>query len=482
MRTGAAAVAVTLFCGPAASGGDVYWTNTVGGVLSDVANWRNGACPTADDLAWFDQAGTYTVRFTEDAETKGLVVKSPGAQGLDLTFELGGHAWNIAKKTDYADNIEICPQSTGDVTWRVNGGAITNFYTLLVGGRMDGTSQGAGKSAILLQNAELIARSGDRTALMMGAWGSKGGIDLQIRGGAKVKTAEWSNVGYGNTLKVSGAGSRLETSRYSSSIKAMSSGLTVEIEDGGSWQVGENLFTGLVASDSNDVIRVREEGSSLRIQSYDFAVGAAGSQCEVHVEEGACLSVNRNSYVGGALASNGRDIRAPESASNNWFRVYNAAYTNNGNLALYVLGKGNRATFGGSRLRAKIPNLEVRGESTLEFVLDESGIAPLNISWAASFQKEGKTYSGVGTFSGGRIVIDATRYVTGRNATRKNEFVLMKGSQALQLGATSVEDFAKNNVSVLPDGVKYELSIDAKTSTVSIRNVRLARGLVMVVR
>ena len=62
---------------------DVYWGNPAGGVFSQADNWQGGVLPGTDDRAFFSIGATYTVDFTEDAETSWLLFG-----GGDVTFEL----------------------------------------------------------------------------------------------------------------------------------------------------------------------------------------------------------------------------------------------------------------------------------------------------------------------------------------------------------------------------------------------------------
>ena len=237
---------------------------------------------------------------------------------------------------------------------------------------------------------------------------------------------------------------------------------------GGAMRVNHHLCLAYGSAASDGLIEACDEGTTLDVSLYDLNIGVAGPRNGVYVHDGAFLNCYRSVLVGAGAVGG--------AASNNWFTVFNAACTNVGPQSSFICKNRSTATFGGSRLRSKSKSLEILGQSTLRFVFDEDGIRPHELTWWASFQESDTEPSG------GKIVIDATRYVKGPNATRQNEFTVLKGTEAFRLGGKSIDDFIAEDVTVLPENAKYELSVDAAKSTITIRNVRISTGLRIILR
>lgn len=252
-------------------------------------------------------------------------------------------------------------------------------------------------------------------------------------------------------------------------VNAAGQGNWLKVCDGGVMTVDYHLNLGGKDSAASDgLVEVSGAGSVLQVTRYDLNVGTKGPRNVLYAHDGAAVLCTRETYVG---SNSGTTV---DTASENVLRIYNAAYSNfNANTSLKVFNQG-RVSFGGSRFGWKVANrLQVNGESTLEFVFDEDGINTLDVQ-ELYFRNTttGKT--------DGKLVIDTTKFVQNAASSVQNTFKIVNGVYATNFGDLTAEEFARDRVTVLPEGVKYKLDVGRNTITIS--DVHLPKGLMIIFR
>ena len=77
--------------GNSLSAADVFWSNPLGGVFSDDANWLGGKAPTAADRTFFNSDSKSLVTFSADATTNGLWIRTD-----EVVFDLNAHTYTAS--------------------------------------------------------------------------------------------------------------------------------------------------------------------------------------------------------------------------------------------------------------------------------------------------------------------------------------------------------------------------------------------------
>jgi hypothetical protein len=105
--------------GPCPTGGDRFWTNTLGGDYAVAANWLNGLVAGPADNANFTNDASYQVTWTSDAAVEQALFNAPGGT---VTQAVGSATWLVTSR--YL--IGAAPAAAGNVTHSSGNLLVTN--------------------------------------------------------------------------------------------------------------------------------------------------------------------------------------------------------------------------------------------------------------------------------------------------------------------------------------------------------------------
>lgn len=274
----------------------------------------------------------------------------------------------------------------------------------------------------------------------------------------------WNGGSDRNRVTVSGTGSELSLDYMFLYIGADGGCSNVfTVADGGKAS-GRHFFIGTGTSSAYNTVNVTGAGSQLLTTAYDYNIGNGGHHNTLNVEDGAYMYATRDIFVGGG---EGADVA---TSSNNVLRIYNATLNQPGNYDIQLNNHG-RLVVGGSNLSVNTPWLHATGDSELEFVFDENGIAPFKTRWETFLANAD------GTPSLAKITVDATKFT---KAHGRGEFTLMysegghacrrpDGSELDEAGYAALNAALAERVECIPDWIgKPEFDMAHSRITISI--------------
>ena len=282
------------------------WTNETGGAFNNADNWDNGV-PTAGDTAIFNKGGSYAVSLNSAATNKTLNMSLPPGtpNNIALNFS-GGGCYTLGEGLILNNANATLTGGTLDATmagndWydiALNGvGSSDNNGSLVIGngGKLI-TRPGA--SGVYQTFFMTIGRAGSNNKVVVqngGKW-IQNIFNLVI--GVDSSASE-------NSLVVTGPGSSVmfplpsSARHHESALLLGNEGFanSVLVENGGTLVSSNGVTLGRHGSSSNNIVRVTGEGSRLETSRavWDdmppLLVGFNGGNNEVHIEDNAHLRV-----------------------------------------------------------------------------------------------------------------------------------------------------------------------------------------------
>lgn len=111
----------TFFCA-AASGSDIVWTGTGGGIWSDAGSWSGGSVPGSSDTAVFSASGTaVTSAVDQDFTNQVAFVKAGASDGGSVTFNLENNLKINAGNTKTSGLLYASEPAGLGIVWNLNG-------------------------------------------------------------------------------------------------------------------------------------------------------------------------------------------------------------------------------------------------------------------------------------------------------------------------------------------------------------------------
>lgn len=379
-RLGAAVATVVIAAAPSVVCAD-DWKNNASGSWHDPNSWVDGTVPTASDFAFFTNLVTGTVSFTGDAVSNGVTLRNP--TGV-ITFDVGaGNKWTQGIFTLLGEGNYL--QSPAMV---LSSGEIdTNLVLIGNNPFVDGHVTVTGSTSILTatrgsvrvgsddgSNSTLLVSNGGTVRTSAGFLGLQNAVNCTITvtdPGSSFTVSNGFQIGSSIDDDVNGGGHHLDIVNAG---QVSSGQLLVGV--GGTFADAPNNT--VKVSGANSKLTLTARTSSTSISTLALAVGFNDSGHTLLIENG------------GEVVANVSDVRLGSNVDshNNLLQITNGTFTMNGTGALATAGSGRfdvrRGKFWIESGTATLPGLlaNTGAESVLQ--LDGGTVIVANASVANS--------------------------------------------------------------------------------------------------
>ena len=449
------AAAVFALVAVAARGADINFTNTVGGVLTEVGNWSVGAVPSPSDTSQFNKSYTGPVTMTDaiPALTNNII----NIYNNSLEFALGnGHEF-VAKTRVSLTQAGMTTISSGTF-----GSASTSSPTIY----LPNTGTVTLKPVSIIVDGE---NSVLRGPVQLGAKGPAGST-ITVRNGAKyegsslsigVQSATASN----NVMMVTDAGSRIVVDTLN--LGQTAGGNTLVVSNSATMQVSTmkigTIYSGTATSTNNALI-ITKGGRATIVGTVKPKIGEkSGSHSNrVEVLSGGMFDMGGNGVVLGdgncdfaAMIANGGSIVSSNSTSTTTFMI--------GNLGRYarldldggaVFSASNLCLVAGNTLDAVGASVRIAGGSRMTIANDSS-------------QYHYYSHTAPDTafdVDGGEFTSPGDRFRGGLNASASNSCVKVRNGGILDVGAMYIGDHAERHDLIVENGTIAATSLSFANS------------------
>ena len=277
----------------------------------------------------------------------------------------------------------------------------------------------------------------------------------------------------GNRMVISNATfcSPLGRSEFVANYKGR--GNVIEALGGAKVFVNQSFHCGVDAKSCYGLLRAAGEGTVLSNMRYHVYID--GHHNGISIEDGAKMYVQNQIRFGNDT-----------TGSNNWFRIANGEFHRaNGSQPMYMYNKGRLIWEGSRSVMANVSTLNMQGDSELELVADEDGLAPfgpmyetymLNNDWSPSVAK---------------ITVDARKYLENN---KSGTFTILKSDNnrtmrtlgGTNLSAQSAEtqeavtQAFRERIKFIPEGCGEISEIDLAKSKIVVK-VKKREGFILMV-
>lgn len=281
------------------------WTSAVSGNFSDGAKWTGGVPGPADE-ADFTASGNYTVTWMGDVANKNAVI-SWTTTGKTLIEQIGAYTWALTNGfnigTNASDRCQVL-QASGNLavtnvagTSTFNVGNIGQTTYMLTNGTIIADIARVGYSGQAKNNMLTIGTNGSLTfksgQIDVGCSGGADGNSLVITNGGKVYhpggQLDVGNNCAGNSIVVSGTGSRLERSSSTTFYLGMNGGgfnNQLTISNGGYMTNAAQLRLAYGATTATSNIVLVAGSNSIYVTSGGVMLGDKGNFNQIIVTNG----------------------------------------------------------------------------------------------------------------------------------------------------------------------------------------------------
>lgn len=306
------------------------WINPAGGNWSVAANWLNGQVPSADDIAVFDEPGTYTVTVDGNVTisklrlgaTSGVQTLRVGS-GRALTV-LNGGTGSGSGRLLVNGGTAVFGAATAFGSLSLEGGALSGAGTVTVNslgwtsgtmagsgttrlaaggtGTLSGTNTKAINNSRVIENQGTLVYSGDNVIFNFGAVGTGRllnavGATFEIQGEADISNSSAGPNAFENAglLRKTGGG----TTSFTSSIAMTNTG-SVQVESGALQLQGGGTNQGAIVLNTGTTLRLsggtftHEAGASMTGEFLLLADGATVN-LQAGISSSASLSMSGGS-------------------------------------------------------------------------------------------------------------------------------------------------------------------------------------------
>jgi T5SS/PEP-CTERM-associated repeat protein len=256
------------------------WLTAAGGSFSVPQNWLGFSVPTESQIAVFDLPATYTVTFSGGQTNDQLLVRHG-----DVTFDLGGFAYNLASVGQ--DSVAVADQAGSVASLTLTNGTLTAVNSVV------GSGTGS-DGQVTVGTAATWNNSGN---VQVG--GGTGLVSINI--GGLVNVDGTLTVTTGGTVTLAGGALHAPAFNVSGGAFNLNSG-TLELSGGLLSVTAGGQFNGAFDVENGDSVSISGMGSAWHSLA-DVRVGGAGIG-DVMVDGGGVVT-NAVTRIGFAAGSQG---------------------------------------------------------------------------------------------------------------------------------------------------------------------------------
>lgn len=291
------------------------WTNALGGTAGNAGNWNPAATPSALDSLLFDLANTYSVTFGFNVPSTNRIEVADGT----VSFTMGvPHTHTGSLLVGFLNGVSaIADFTSGDASL---GGSI-NIGVLPGEGTLRITGSGTNLTNTTTSQRTAIGFNGGTGTLVVrdgGSFRDTSGIEIGSLGSSSVGTLKVTGEG---TVPISRRSSFTATTHYSDQIRVGYPGTgTVEVRDGGLFDVRRNLLLGSPAGSSGTLVVGRKgalDSARVKVTQNVWAGRnddplTSGGTGAILVESGGVVEVTGTTYLSDTQGGPGGTITIDE--------------------------------------------------------------------------------------------------------------------------------------------------------------------------
>ena len=448
------ATAVFALVAVAARGATCNFTNTVGGVLTEVGNWGGNAVPSSSDTSQFSKLYTGPVTMTDviPALTNDII----NIYNNSLEFALGnGHEF-VAKT-----RVSLTQEGTTTISSGTFGSATRSSPTIY----LPNTSTVTYKPVSVIVDGE---NSVLRGPVQLGAKGPAGS-SITVRNGAKY---EGSSLSIGvqsvtasnNVMMVTDAGSRIVVDTLN--LGQTAGGNTLVVSNSATMQVSTmkigTIYSGTATSTNNALI-ITKGGRATIVGTVTPKIGEkSGSHSNrVEVLSGGIFDMGGNGVVLGdgkcdfaAMIATGGSIVSSNSTTKTFMIGNSGRYARLDLDGGAVFTASNLCLLAGNSIGAVGASVRIAGGSRMTIANDSS-------------QYHYYSHTAPGTefdVDGGEFTSPGDRFRGGLNASASNSCVTVRNGGILDVGAMYIGDHAERHDLIVENGTIAATSLSFANS------------------
>ena len=427
-----------------ARGASFTFTNTAGGVLTDVGNWSGGGVPSPSDTAEFNRAYTAPVTMTDDSPAMTNEIINIYNNSLELAL---GNGHEFVAKT----RVSFAQAGTTTISSGTFGGASVSSPTTFL----------PNTGNVSLKPVSIVVDGKDsvlRGPVQLGAKGPAGST-ITVRNGAKyegsslsigVQSATASN----NVMMVTDAGSSIVVTTLN--LGQSAGGNTLVVSNSATMQVSTlkigTVYTGTATSTNNALVITK--GGVVTVAGAEVPrIGEkSGSHSNrVEVLDGGKFDAGVNGLmIGGdagcdfaALIANGGTIISTNAAMKSLIIGNSGGYASLDLAGGSLFAASNLVLTAGNLVTAVAPAIRISGSSRITI---ENGVGG-NIQCYCS-RAPGATFD----LDGGEFTAACDKFMGGMYASASNACVTVRNGGRLDVGAMYIGDHAERHDLVVENG------------------------------
>lgn len=448
------AAAVFALVAVAARGATCNFTNTVGGVLTEVGNWGGNAVPSSSDTSQFTKLYTGPVTMTDviPVLTNDII----NIYNNSLEFALGnGHEF-VAKT-----RVSLTQAGTTTISSGTFGSATRSSPTIYLPNTVTVTYNPV---SVIVDGENSVLRG----PVQLGAKGPAGS-SITVRNGAKyegsslsigVQSATASN----NVMMVTDAGSRIVVDTLNLGQTAV--GNTLVVSNSATMQVSTmkigTIYSGTATSTNNALI-ITKGGRATIVGTVTPKIGEkSGSHSNrVEVLSGGIFDMGGNGVVLGdgkcdfaAMIANGGSIVSSNSTTKTFMIGNSGRYARLDLDGGAVFTASNLCLLAGNSIGAVGASVRIAGGSRMT-IANNSGQYHYY-----SHTAPGATFD----VDGGEFTSPGDRFRGGLNASASNSCVTVRNGGILDVGAMYIGDHAERHDLIVENGTIAATSLSFANS------------------